>query len=118
LAELAEAVQTQILSAPYRVVVRHASPPDALVLIAEANPEFAGIPIHLPLIIGEAAHQLRSALDHLVWQLVVDNTGAAPTGTRTGVPIFKTEKGYNQRASAMIAGVSHAAALRIRAATF
>ena len=66
------------------------------------NPEFSGIPPGFPLIAGEAAHQLRSALDHLVWQLVIANTGATPTGTKSGFPIFKNEKGYDKRAPSMI----------------
>lgn len=115
-AELVAAVQTEIPSAPYRVRGESDQAAGAFVIRAETNPEFTGIPTDLPLIAGEAAHQLRSALDHLVWQLVVANTGAVPTGTKSGFPIFKNEKGYDERAPPMIMGVSNAAAARIRAA--
>ncbi len=110
------AVQTEILSAPYSVLGRPEEGAGAFVIVAESNPDFAGIPVLLPLVAGEAAHQLRSALDHLVWQLVVANTGEPPRGTRSGFPIFKTEEGYDARAASMIAGVSDGAARRIRAA--
>lgn len=115
-AELVAAVQTEIPSAPYRIRSESDHGTGTFLILAETNPEFTGIPIDLPLIAGEAAHQLRSALDHLVWQLVVANTGAPPGGNRSGFPIFKTQAGYEQRAPSMIAGVSDAAAGRIRAA--
>ena len=101
-AELVAAVQTEIASAPYRVRGESDEAEGAFVIRAETNPEFSGIPPGLPLIAGEAAHQLRSALDHLVWQLVIANTGATPTGTKSGFPIFKNEKGYDKRAPSMI----------------
>jgi hypothetical protein len=46
--------------------------------------------------IGEIAHNLRSALDHLVVQLVVDN-GRDPESTRTQFPIFLREDDYRQK---------------------
>jgi len=88
-----------------------------VVFIAEADPEFAGVPLGITLIAGEVVHQLRSALDHLVWRLVVANTGRPPPGTKSGFPIFRDAAGYaSQRAQAMIVGVSAQAAVRIEAA--
>lgn len=72
--------------------------------IPYANPQTGEIGslihIHKPvdpmwgILIGEYVHNLRSALDHIVWQLVILNTGAPPT-TKTQFPIFKTEAGWN-----------------------
>src|SRR5689334_16234875 len=42
-------------------------------------------PIHLGIVVGDALHNLRSALDHLVWQLAVIGTGP---GERNQFPIF------------------------------
>ena len=44
----------------------------------------APIPVDLSLVIGDAVHNLRSALDHLAWQLVLAN-GQTPT-TQTAYP--------------------------------
>ena len=116
IAELAESVRTFTDRAPYRVRGEVNETTNEVVFIAEADPEFASVPIDLPLIAGEVAHQLRSALDHLVWQLVVANTGQPPEGTKSGFPIFQNAAGYAARAPAMIAGVSVEAAIRIEAA--
>lgn len=115
-AELRQAILKDIESAPYRVVGHSNEATSEVIIVAEANPTFTGIPIHVPLIAGEAAHQLRSALDHLVWQLVAVNTGLPPSGNKSGFPIFRAEAGYVKRAAAMIAGVSDEAAHRIRSA--
>lgn len=45
------------------------------------------IPLALSLVAGDALHNLRSALDHLVWQLV-EAAGNMPT-RETAYPIFK-----------------------------
>jgi hypothetical protein len=37
------------------------------------------IPEHWPLIAGDAIHDLRSALDHLMWQLAIVHLGRMPT---------------------------------------
>ena len=47
------------------------------------------IPMSLNIIIGEALYQQRSALDHLIWQLI-DHAKARPTN-KSGFPIFTTE---------------------------
>jgi hypothetical protein len=47
-------------------------------------------PIRLPLMIGEWAHTLRSALDHLMWELVERNGGvpSSDPGNATQFPII------------------------------
>jgi hypothetical protein len=62
-------------------------------------------PIECAVIIGDVVHNLRSALDHLAWQLVLAN-GAEPTA-RTQFPIYSTEQSYRaERAQQLLAGMS------------
>src|SRR5713101_158737 len=114
--ELGEMVRAFVEHSPYNVHLAVDEAANEVVFTAVANPLFSPTSITLTLIAGEVAHQLRSALDHLVWQLVIANTGQPPQGTRSQFPIFKTEAGYDQRAADMIEGVSANAATRIRAA--
>ncbi len=74
------------------------------------------IPPQLSVLVGEVVFQLRSALDHLVYQLVVANTKKEPT-CKTQFPIVATgNKGnpdplanYESQKPGMIKGVSAAA---------
>src|SRR5260370_29058031 len=64
-------------------------------LVAEDDPQTgekvyrirlrAPLPALVPLIIGDAAHNLRSSLDHLAWQLVEANGGTP--GRQTIYPL-------------------------------
>lgn len=72
------------------------------------------------VIIGEIIHDLRSALDHLVWQLVI-STGSTPT-RESQFPIYSDrprnrQGGMNRRArwAKMLTGVDHADATAIKA---
>jgi hypothetical protein len=47
--------------------------------------------------IGEIAHNLRSALDHIVWQIVALNTGREPRTKQNQFPIFESEAGFKDR---------------------
>lgn len=48
--------------------------------------------------IGEVAHNLRSALDHIVWELVILTTGRPPVlPTKNQFPIFKSKEGFRDR---------------------
>jgi hypothetical protein len=49
------------------------------------------------ILVGDFIHNLRSALDHLVWQLVIHETGNPPPTFDTQFPIFQTEAGYKTR---------------------
>jgi hypothetical protein len=60
---------------------------------------------------GEAIGQMRSALDHIIWQLV-----PAPVEQVTGMPVVRDHKDYQKRAAAMIAGINNSAATIIEAA--
>jgi hypothetical protein len=74
-------------------------------------------PQSIVLIAGEAVYQLRSSLDHLIYQLVLANGHAALLeGSRTHqFPIFETPAGYESRAARRIAGVLDAAQSLIEA---
>jgi hypothetical protein len=65
------------------------------------------------LLAGEVAHQLRSALDHVVYQLCLANH-IKPT-TKTGFPIFKTEKGYLGKAPMQVGDLPKVATDKISA---
>jgi hypothetical protein len=60
--------------------------------------------IHISIIAGEVVHQLRSALDHAIWQLVREGGGQPKEGF-TGFPIFWDETDYKKKGTAMIKGV-------------
>ncbi len=53
-----------------------------------------GWPAPLSIILGEIIHDLRSALDHLVWQLVIKATATEPV-RKTGFPIYFDQGGYD-----------------------
>ena len=54
----------------------------------------------------EIIHNLRCALDYLVFQLVILKTGAQPTTNKTQFPIFKSQSGFDSRGiSQMLRGV-------------
>jgi hypothetical protein len=52
-------------------------------------------PLELGVIAGDFAHNLRSGLDHLIYQLAVLDTGGDPPN-RTGFPIFEDEGAYRR----------------------
>jgi hypothetical protein len=47
------------------------------------------LPSCIPIIIGDAIHNVRSALDHLAWQLV--EAGGGTPNHRTALPIFAAD---------------------------
>jgi hypothetical protein len=79
---------------PY--VIEYQINPDTLdifgILRVRHNP-----PAIWSVVIGEVVHNLRSALDHLVWQLVIKETSTVPTTNKTQFPIFETLAGYQSR---------------------
>lgn len=62
-----------------------------------------GIPNEIPLIIGDAIHNLRCSLDHLIWQLV--EAGGGTPNRDTYFPIC--DKSTQQYASAIVKGEIH-----------
>lgn len=65
------------------------------------------IPIDPSLLLGDALHCFRSALDHLIWQLVLVN-GEAP-GRSNAFPISQTQDKYEASNTRMLRGVSPSA---------
>ena len=51
------------------------------------------VPVEWGVILGEAIHNLRSALDHCVYLLTVARLGRKPN-YKTGLPIYKTEREF------------------------
>ena len=58
----------------------------------------------LSLLIGDGVHNLRAALDHMIWQLVITN-GQSPT-KRNEFPIFDSETGYMKGNRPKLNGIS------------
>jgi hypothetical protein len=71
-------------------------------------------PAEIGLIAGDAIHNLRSALDHLAWQLVLAN-GQTP-GNQTGFPIFDEAAKYTARRHRYVQGMAQSAVDAIDAA--
>lgn len=63
------------------------------------------VPIEWSVIVGEMVHNLRSALDHLVWQMIVRDTGSNPSHL-SQFPIFHARSDYKARGEKYIRGVS------------
>jgi hypothetical protein len=68
-------------------------------------------PVRLGLIAGDVIHNLRSALDHLVYQLSIAGGG---TGKRTQFPISEDETEYDKWVDIFLEGVGLAARATIR----
>lgn len=62
------------------------------------------VPLEWSVRIGEILYNLRSALDHLVWQLVLANEQTP--GSRNAFPIIHQESGWHSRANRDLKGVS------------
>jgi len=56
-------------------------------------PEVEPVRPTLPLMIGDCIHNLRSALDHLAWQLSVNNNAPLSAAEKTFFPICLTKSG-------------------------
>ncbi len=67
----------------------------------------APVPDSLTLISGDVIHNLRSALDHLIWQLVIAND-RKPNDT-TAFPIWRSEAKYKSGRPGYAKGISKAA---------
>lgn len=62
------------------------------------------VPVEWSVIAGEILYNMRSALDHLIWQLVLDN-GQTP-GRHNEFPIAKDHEHWLQEKARMLKGVS------------
>ena len=74
-------------------------------------PQLADIQVEAALRVGDAVHDLRSALDHLVWQLSLAGTeGAEPSRPRrVQFPISSSPEGYEHARATALSEVSRGA---------
>lgn len=74
------------MSKPYRMVHETWANDTVHILRAEI---VRGLPEMLPVILGDCLQNMRAALEHLAWELVV--VGDGNPGSKTGFPIFKDD---------------------------
>lgn len=70
------------------------------------------VPSEIPLILGDALHNLRSTLDHLVWKMI-EAAGATPDPTHTSFPIFEDAKGFADLMPGRVKGLGQRAKEKI-----
>ena len=70
--------------------------------VRERDPGY--VPMDFPIRVGEIAYNLRSALDHLVYALVLDNN--AEPFERHAFPLFEDEAAYRKHAPPKIRGIA------------
>lgn len=76
------------------VIFEHESNGNVLVVkLTECQP----IDPTLPLMIGDCLHNLRSALDHLVYQLAIKNATSSKAAAKTFFPIYLTKATFDER---------------------
>ena len=71
--------------------------------VRESDPGY--VPMDFPIRVGEIAYNLRSALDHLVYALVLDNSETP--SKQNEFPIFEQEGQYRKHAPKKIQGIAH-----------
>jgi hypothetical protein len=98
-------------SDPYKVIFE--ADENALELRAVLERQMLMPPVW-PVIVGEIAHNLHSALDHIVYQLVILETDEPSTNTRLAFPVFHTTAGYNKRGPEKLVGVGAKASALIK----
>jgi len=65
----------------------------------------------LPLIVGDCVHNLRSALDHLVYQLAILNGAGSDAASKTAFPIYLKSKAFKNVVDDKVAPFISSAAL-------
>ncbi len=91
------------------------SAPPTITVITKSDPATGGvrqsividgpkIPLRLSVIAGEVVHQLRSSLDHLIWQLVVANGSHEPSRLLE-FPVVRDSTNYASAAGQKLKGV-------------
>ena len=87
----------------YRVVGEYEGEDSRYVLRFDVLDEGRMIPQRLGLMVGDAVHNLRTALDHLAWQLALIGTGP---GRRTQFPIFEDAGEFGRQEDALLHGIA------------
>jgi hypothetical protein len=109
-AAMEDVTKAFLASQPYGVETRQDSTSHKLLyVVAKASEP----PLEVSLIAGDVLHNLRSALDHLAWQLV-QAAGGTPTKD-TSFPIFDSSSKYTSGAAQKLKGMSKAAITAIDA---
>jgi hypothetical protein len=102
LKQLESTVRAFLDTKPYSVTVEFNRESGIVVARAKVREECPPI---WSVLVGELLHNLRSSLDYIVWELVILETGDAPTTIKTQFPIFRYESAYNKRAKEFLHGV-------------
>jgi hypothetical protein len=102
--DLAEAIKRYLESHPYKVVTKDNPEAGRRDLIFRVGEE---IPASLSLLSGDVVHNLRSALDHLMWQLVHAN-GGEPS-YKTEFPVGRSETHFEAIRARKTEGISESA---------
>ena len=100
-AELRNQISSFLETKPYGTTIKLKDETREIVVRATVREPCPGV---WGVLVGEFIHNLRSVLDHLVWEFVIYNTGAKPT-TNTQFPICLTETAYNKAARRYLNGV-------------
>src|SRR5260370_38852808 len=100
-------VAAYLASSPYRVTSSaDASPGEHILWLEVVRPP----PPEISLTLGDCLHDFRSALDHLMWQLVLA-TGGQPTAS-TQFPIFWSRRLVSSPAQKMTRALPNTRALK------
>ncbi|MBI3104718.1 MAG: hypothetical protein HYY95_03910 [Candidatus Rokubacteria bacterium] len=97
-----------------RVAIERLADPGQYALRIVTVPEVGDFLDRVGLLLGDAIHNLRSALDHMVFQLAAANLGSPPgEKARTQFPICDDDKKFKEDAKSMLKDVREDDRLRI-----
>lgn len=109
--DLAESRITELAGLCQRIVedatveVQHVEDPSVglhrLVLMCKLS-----VPVSASLVLSDIVHQMRSALDNMVWQLVLANGVTPPHKNNLAFPVVEEESKYPDRSRVALKGVS------------
>jgi hypothetical protein len=75
--------------------------------------EVAPVPDEVSLVAGDVLQNLRSALDHLAYQLYLKGGGAPGTGRHVSFPIYESKQAYDDNKARRTRGMTQAATAKI-----
>jgi hypothetical protein len=96
---------------PYRLVGQYEGEGSRYVVRFSVLDEGRRIPRRFGLMVGDVVHNLRTALDHLAWQLAIIGSGPGP---RTQFPIFEDADEFRKYEKALLHGIAEGDRARIR----
>lgn len=102
ISDLGTRIERFFQSRPYEITVQdNAASGQREWIVTRAAP----LPTDISIVAGDAIHNLRSALDHLIWQLVVAN-GGEPDQIRTEFPVWRSESHFKSSRPGNAKGIS------------